>query len=48
MLETIKSLLTLHYDNNIIDAVCEIVKIMRKRPSVFELFLIAEKIKDEI
>lgn len=48
MLETVKSVLTLHYDRNIIDAVCEVVKLMRRRPSVFELFVIAEKVKDEI
>ena len=48
MLETVRSVLTLHYDRNIIDAVCEIVKLMRKRPSVFELFVIAEEVKHEI
>lgn len=48
MLETVKSVLTLHYDRNIIDAVCEVVKLMRRRPSVFELFIIAEEVKDEV
>jgi|13_taG_2_1085334.scaffolds.fasta_scaffold94164_3 hypothetical protein len=48
MLETVKSVLTVHYDRNIIDTVCEIVKTMRRRPSVFELFIIAEEIKDGI
>ena len=48
MLETVKSVLTLHYDRNIIDAVCEIVRAMRRRPSVFELFIIAEELKNEL